>query len=200
MERPTNAPEIPLKNRPLAALLALLWPGLGHLYQGRYGKGVLYLVCILGLYAVGFGLGDGSNVYWSWVSPLRNPEHFRLYYLGQFWVGLPAWPALVQATLVHLGHQPLFDGFMAAPMLDPTMDENVREVMQGVVQRVFSLHQKYGGLKEMGDIYTTVAGLLNVLAIYDAYEGPAYQDEPDSAVPGDSDATSASRVEGATAR
>ena len=30
---------------------------------------------------------------------------------------------------------------------------------------------------EIGTIYTTVAGLLNILAIYDAYEGPAYLDE-----------------------
>jgi hypothetical protein len=178
MDRSTTALNIPLKNRSLAALLAACWPGLGHLYQGRYRKGMLYLICIFGLYAVGFALGDGANVYWSWTNPLRDPEHFRLYYLGQFWVGLPAWPALLQATFVHFGYEPLFNGFMAAPLLDPSMDDNVREVMEGVVRRAFSLHQKYGGLKEIGDIYTTIAGLLNVLAIYDAFEGPAYRDEP----------------------
>ena len=180
MERPTTSPDVPLKNRSLAALLALTWPGLGHVYQGRIAKGMLYFVCIFGLYAVGFALGEGANVYWTWVNPLRNPEHFRLYYLGQFWVGLPAWPALLQATLIHQGYQPLFGGFMAAPMLDPTMDNGVREVMQEVVRHVFSLHQKYGGLKEIGDIYTTIAGLLNVLAIYDAFEGPAVRQEPTS--------------------
>lgn len=177
MERSTTDSEIPLKNRSLAALLALTLPGMGHFYQGRYGKGALYLVCILGLYLVGFALGDASNVYWTWVNPLRDPENFRLYYLGQFWVGLPAWPAVIQATLLHRGYEPLINGFMAAPMLDPAMTDGVREVIQGVVRRVFSLHQKYGGLKEIGDIYTTIAGLLNVLAIYDAYEGPAHRDE-----------------------
>lgn len=178
MERSTILPDIPLKNRSLAALLALICPGMGHFYQGRRTKGALYLVCILGLYTVGFALGEASNVYWTWVNPLRDPENFRLYFLGQFWVGLPAWPAVVQATLIHLGYEPLLNGFMAAPMLDPTMNEGVREVVQGVVRRVFSLHQKYGGLKEIGDIYTTIAGLLNVLAIYDAFEGPAHRDEP----------------------
>ena len=41
------------------------------------------------------------------------------------------------------------------------------------------LHPRLGKLVEIGTIYTTVAGLLNILAIYDAYEGPAYQDEDD---------------------
>ena len=36
------------------------------------------------------------------------------------------------------------------------------------------LHPRLGKLVEIGTIYTTVAGLLNILAIYDAYEGPAY--------------------------
>ena len=38
------------------------------------------------------------------------------------------------------------------------------------------LHPRLGKLVEIGTIYTTVAGLLNILAIYDAYEGPAYQE------------------------
>ena len=177
MDRP-NHPPVPLKNRSLAALLAFLLPGMGHVYQGRYGKGALYFVCILGLYGVGFAMGEGANVYWTWVNPMRDSESFRLHYLGQFWVGLPAWPALLQATLVHLGRPPILDGFMAAPVLDPSMEAPVREAMEHVVNKVFSLHQRWGGLKEIGDIYTTIAGLLNVLAIYDAYEGPAYRDTP----------------------
>jgi len=36
---------------------------------------------------------------------------------------------------------------------------------------------RLGKLVEIGTIYTTVAGLLNILAIYDAYEGPALLDE-----------------------
>jgi hypothetical protein len=38
-------------------------------------------------------------------------------------------------------------------------------------------------LVEVGTIYTTIAGLLNVLAIYDAFEGPAYADIDDDPVP-----------------
>ena len=39
--------EIDLKNPVIAAVLAWLWPGAGHMYQRRIGKGLLYMVCIL---------------------------------------------------------------------------------------------------------------------------------------------------------
>jgi hypothetical protein len=142
----------------LAALLAWLWPGAGHFYQRRYGKAILYCVCILSLYALGLFLGEGKIVYWRWVNPLNNPEKFCLYYLGQFFVGLPALPALIQGTLRYFDHGPILWGLMAEP--DPN-------VLNG-------LHPRLGKLVEIGSMYTAVAGLLNVLAIYDAYEGPAY--------------------------
>ena len=42
------------------------------------------------------------------------------------------------------------------------------------------LHARLGKLVEVGTVYTMVAGLLNVLAIYDAYDGPAYADDESS--------------------
>ncbi|WP_422925972.1 DUF6677 family protein [Singulisphaera sp. PoT] len=148
---------ISLRNPYKAALLAWLCPGLGHFYQGRTGKGILYAVCILSLYFTGLVLGDGKIVYWRWVHPFQNPEKFCLHYLGQFFVGLPALPALIQGTLSYYGITPLFWGFMAEP------PQNV----------INGLHAGLGKLVEVGTIYTTIAGLLNILAIYDAYEGPA---------------------------
>jgi hypothetical protein len=162
-------PSVPLKNPKRAAVLAWLVPGLGHVYQGRVGKGVLYAVCILSLYAIGFFLGEGKIVYWRWVNPLNNPDRFCLHYLGQFFVGLPALPALVQGTLEYFGFNPILGGFMAEPPAN---------VLNG-------LHPRLGKLVEIGSMYTAVAGLLNILAIYDAYEGPAYSDSPEeSAEPG----------------
>ena len=35
-----------------------------------------------------------------------------------------------------------------------------------------ALQTRLGKLVEIGSIYTCIAGLLNILAIYDAYEGP----------------------------
>jgi TM2 domain-containing membrane protein YozV len=157
---------VSLRNPALAAFLAWLVPGLGHFYQGRRGKGILYAVCILGLYLMGMAMGEGKIVYWRWVNPFNNPEKFCLYYLGQFFVGLPALPALIQSTLQYYGVGPILWGFMAEP---PQIVLN-------------SLQTRLGKLVEIGTIYTTVAGLLNILAIYDAYEGPAYQDFEEDAV------------------
>ncbi|GAC1465862.1 MAG: hypothetical protein NVSMB9_05860 [Isosphaeraceae bacterium] len=156
-------PLIPLKNRNKAAFLAWLFPGLGHLYQGRVGKGVLYAGCILSLFVLGFLMGEGKIVYWRWVNPFHNPEKFCIYYLGQFFVGLPALPALIQGTLKWWGSEPILWKFMAEP------DSNLLN----------GLHPRLGKFVEMGSIYTAVAGLLNILAIYDAYEGPALSEAED---------------------
>src|SRR5262249_9186977 len=112
---------------------------------------------ILGLYSMGMLMGEGKIVYWRWVNPLNNPEKFCIYYLGQFWVGLPTLPALIQGTLQHFGRDPILGGLLAEPS---------QVILNG-------LHPRLGKLVEIGTIYTTVAGLLNILAIYDAYEGPA---------------------------
>ena len=155
-----SQPTVPLRDPLKAAFLAWLIPGWGHLYQGRKGKAILYASCILGLYLMGTLMGEGKIVYWRWVNPMDKPEKFCLYYLGQFWVGLAALPALIQGTLKSLGHEPILGGFLAEP---------TQAVLNG-------LQNKLGKFVEIGTIYTTIAGLLNILAIYDAYEGPAYQE------------------------
>ena len=91
----------------MAALLAWLIPGLGHWYQGRRAKAVLYFVCIMGLFSYGLYLGGSSEtciqsqgtigygraVYFSWRQGDR-----RWPYLCQIGMGLPALPALIQAN------------------------------------------------------------------------------------------------------
>jgi hypothetical protein len=162
-----SQPPVPLRDPLKAAFLAWLIPGWGHLYQGRTGKAVLYATCILGLYFVGMLMGEGKIVYWRWVSPFEKPEKFCIYYLGQFWVGLAALPALIQGTLQNFGHDPILGGLLAEP---PPV------VLNG-------LQGKLGKFVEIGTIYTTIAGLLNILAIYDAYEGPAFQEYDESTAP-----------------
>lgn len=160
---------IPLKDPARAALLAWLVPGLGHVYQGRTGKGILYGVCIIGLYAIGMALGEGKVVYWSWISPTEDSERFfrQLPFLCQFWVGLPGVFALFQATLKHYGIDPVLWGALAEPPI------NVMRTDLSQLGRYF----------EIAWLYTSVAGLLNILAIFDAYEGPALGDEPASPAP-----------------
>src|SRR5579862_7382096 len=47
----------------LAGLLSYLVPGLGQISQGRVGKGVLFMVSLLGMFFFGMYLGDWKNVY-----------------------------------------------------------------------------------------------------------------------------------------
>jgi hypothetical protein len=160
--RSPAGPDTPvdLKDPALAGFLAWLIPGLGHLYQQRYGKAVLFFVCIMGTFSYGLYLGAGRVVYASW----REGDK-RLPYFCQLGVGLPALPALIQAYRVRHGHRPLLGGFMAPPPLhenegpadEPTLGEMIK-----------TLH----GFFELGTVYTMIAGLINILAIYDACAGP----------------------------
>src|SRR3990172_5622335 len=106
--------EIDLKDPRLAAFLAWLLPGLGHVYQGRTAKGVLFFVCIIGTFLYGLYLGGSSELGWGRVvyASWREGDK-RLPYLCQLGMGLPALPAMVQASRVRDGKQPFFHGFMA---------------------------------------------------------------------------------------
>ncbi|HEV2970834.1 MAG TPA: DUF6677 family protein [Pirellulales bacterium] len=217
-ELPAPAAEsqtINLRDPYLAAFLAWLIPGAGHFYQRRWGKGGLFMVCILGTFFAGLVMGHGRVVYASWR---QNDQRF--YYAGQVCVGLPAMPALVQS--LRMGSDPpkapLWDGFMAPPLLSgepagqpvpgnwaasqvaagvfeasdfPNLDlQNPAPVvnyMQSAgrsspkasggsprdpYNQLSDWNLKMGAFFELGSVYTLIAGLLNVLAIYDAWGGP----------------------------
>ncbi len=178
---------IDLKDPGLAAFLAWLVPGLGHWYQGRRAKAIVYFVCIMGLFTYGVYLsssnepcrdtngtiGYGRAVYFSW-----QRGDVRLYYLAQIGVGLPALPALVQAQRMSSHRRVFFDGFMAPPWpsdgareaagpSDPNHDQ----------PSVGELHRQLHHYFEFATFFTMVAGLLNVLAIYDAWAGPVVMSE-----------------------
>jgi hypothetical protein len=156
---------VELKDPGLSAFLAWLIPGLGHLYQGRTAKAILFFVCIMGTFVYGVCLGGRSDlgwgraVYFSW-----RPNDKRLNFLCQIWIGLPAFPALIQANRVKSGAAPIWGGFMAPPRIDgdgggPTLDD---------------LNNKLSGHFELATAYTMIAGLLNILVIFDAWAGPVF--------------------------
>ncbi|HLJ10132.1 MAG TPA: DUF6677 family protein, partial [Planctomycetaceae bacterium] len=264
-----------------AALLAFLLPGMGHFYQRRIFKGVLYCVCILGTFFTGLRIGHGQVVYWHW----KQSDNRTWAYMCQVWTGLPALPALAQsqlrshdslapnfvaqafsssfeATLSESGNSDaatigeltgtidlpqlpvksqdwtarvkgtlvtpqgsrpiegelrdgkldpevapwprrrITDGHFAgrfgdqqgeplhcriegsiprslwnsyeAPLQDPGANDFGSEVSD-----LNRAHKELGGRFELGVVYTMIAGLLNILAIYDAFEGPAYEEEED---------------------
>jgi len=274
MSTPAATPETPtvdLKNRWLAGGLALLLPGLGHLYQGRTFKAAIYSVCILGLFFTGQALGNWKVVYLGdsdaggRISAPGNAQIIgRLLqgYGAQFPVGALAWPAIVQSRRYHAleppdapltaefegrlfadattGPQPLVavrgtvmlepgnagglrgkflgeteEGKPIEIELDRVLDlgrkvsanedrtliaraakvpdgvdspPGANVVLDGRIPRPFldryqvplgdkgedTLTAELGGRLEIAYVFTWIAGLLNVLAIWDALDGPAY--------------------------
>lgn len=158
-----------LKDPEISAFLAWLIPGLGHLYQGRHAKAALYFLCIMGLFVCGVYLGGSSELGWGRVVYFSWQEgDKRLHYLCQIGIGLPALPALIQANRMHNNRPVLWNGFMAPPrpMNMP------REAVNGDQPTAHRLHLELKRYFELGQVYTMIAGLLNILAIYDALSGP----------------------------
>lgn len=156
---PHDEIQIDLRQPGVAALWAWLWPGAGHIYQRRYAKGILYMVCILGTWFFGLGMGNGHVVYASFG---KGPDAFRWHYILQLGVGLPAAPAIVQTIRASRGAGPLFGDWMAPP--GPVNAEKYDTLAKW--------HGESHMYFELGTLYTVVAGLLNLLAVYDAYAGP----------------------------
>lgn len=78
----------------VALVLAVLVPGLGHLFQGRYLKGLIYLCGILGLFVWGVQLGEGVVVYNLPEKP--GSRRITLHYAAQLGAGAIAYPAYWQ--------------------------------------------------------------------------------------------------------
>jgi hypothetical protein len=167
--------EIDLKDPRLAAFLAWLVPGLGHIYQGRTGKGVLFFVCIIGTFFYGMYIGNGRVVYASTANVFSMQFlQDRWQYVCQVGAGLPALPALVERQRVREGKAPLFGELMRPP--SPAPCESIdRTDSNHKVQHPDELakwNYDLGDFFEIGTVFTVIAGLLNILAIYDAYGGP----------------------------
>ena len=58
MANPATDKVPPPENGATAAFLSYLVPGLGQIYQGRIGKGILFFVCVYTLFFYGMYLGQ----------------------------------------------------------------------------------------------------------------------------------------------
>ncbi len=177
----TVSPPPPRHYSVVAGFLSYLIPGLGQIYQGRVGKGLLFMVCLLGMFVGGQYLGDWQNVYlpdlargandvnqwennpWKlppWLHPLANVYH-RWHFAGQFWIGVAAWPALWQYNKLPVpdkDNHPFWHNFQKVPE-------------ESVINKNFTNSDK---TPDVAWVYTVIAGVLNILVIYDAFAGPAY--------------------------
>ncbi len=143
--------ELNLRNRYLAAFLAWLIPGAGHFYQRRTFKACIFFVCIMSSFLIGMLVAGNRCVYASW-----NQTETRWQYALQAGIGLPAMPAAYQAWRIRNGEKP-WGSFMVGPAGTRDLDEWNRVTASGF---------------DMGTLYTMIAGLLNILAVFDAYAGP----------------------------
>jgi hypothetical protein len=165
--------EIDLKNRYFAALLAFLIPGAGHFYQGRTNKAYLFSVCILGLFFFGLYLGKGRVVYASTAA-----EDFRLlHFPAQVCVGLPAFPAVYHfAKGSKMNQSAREDDFVSQTTPEWKWSEFMAPPKDRTQLSQWHHHASAGF--ELGSLFTAVAGLLNLLVIFDAFGGPMPLPQP----------------------
>ncbi len=153
---------------PLAGLLSYLVPGLGQIYQGRVSKGLLFMVCLYGLFFYGMYLGNWSNVYVRPLITSNNAGYMRvvdrLPFAGQFPIGVAVWPAILQHNGVELPGR--WRDFMKTPPEDPDGRWKGKSLKE--------LQSEGDKFWDLGWVYTIIAGMLNILVIYDAIAGPAF--------------------------
>ena len=121
-------------------------------------------VAVTTLFISGYQMGGGKVVYCSFTS-----EDFRWQFVGQFFLGAAAVPAVVQNRSLRSQQQQgatvnlLWNGFLAPPKSNSELNK---------------WNLEYHSFFQMGTLYTLVAGLLNLFAIYDAYGGPGIWHDP----------------------
>ncbi len=190
----TALPPRKRKLDPLAAFLSYLVPGLGQIVQGRIGKGVLYFVCLYGLFFYGLSMGSWRNVWLGDFSHLPKVQalgrelpstvkdlSYRREFAGQFWIGVAAWPALLQYQTTE-----------PVPRTDDPDKESWKpqknalfgSYMQMPPESELNRLQRDGDKRwDLGWVFTVIAGVLNILVIYDALAGPVVREEDEPGRP-----------------
>ena len=157
--------DIDLRNQYIAGLLAWLVPGLGHYYQKRYHKALIFFLCIMPTFVAGCAFASSSeigvarNVYvsWKWAD-------LRLWWLVQAPLGVASIPSGIQALYVKTGYAPPFGKLMAPPQIHRGDRSGVPPVLDAIRQKMPYF--------ELGTYLTAIAGLMNFLVIFDAIDGP----------------------------
>lgn len=170
---PEDLIEIELHNPWIAGALAWVLPGLGHVYQGRVGKGLLFFICIMGTFVYGWYMSGGKAVY----AAVDWEQQYRWQYLCQLGVGLPSTPMLWQrrnATSVNSEESE----FMAPPSPQSTEWRDYSGNISIQPNELAYWNVKHHPYFEIGTVYTVIAGLLNVLVICDAAAGPLILSHP----------------------
>lgn len=167
MNQPTaSAPSTPPTFRPLPFLAACILPGLGQLVGGEAKRGALVATGILGLFFGGIFIG-GVDVIdsredraWFFGQALVGPLSFGVDYYHQNHLKVKLGPkGMVRSAYPD-------EGRATEGMLDEkgTPIPVGSPVVGGTPPNVKSIAK----INEIGTLYTTIAGMLNVIAIIDA--------------------------------
>ena len=167
-------PNAPLDEGPgpvgyLALVLAWAVPGLGHMLIGQKARGAVFCVSIHALFALGLLIG-GIRVI--------NPPEQAIWTYTQFLAG---WPMIVanrveQASRYELGdrsyptERPEYKGQLGSLFEQQTPPNETLEQKQArTIQFIrdhpsFAVHPK---LQDLGSVYCGIAGMLNLLVMFD---------------------------------
>jgi hypothetical protein len=137
-----------------AAILAWVWPGLGHISSGRRRRGMLIMFGVLFLFLAGTLIG-GIDV----VDRKRD----RLWFLAQSLCG----PIAFATDFAN-------QRFLARP---PEQWRESREWVRGYERGGEAMRRELrstslGRVNEIGTLYLALAGLMNLVVILDALQGP----------------------------
>jgi len=148
-----NPPAPPTRTRPafdpLAGLLAILFPGAGHLYRGEPRRALGIAAGVLGLFFGGILIGG--------IDVIDSKED-RLWFIGQVIVG----PIAIVTDQIHQKALKV-DGQLPLPgTADP-----------------LPATRSLAKINEIGTLYATIAGMMNLIVILDAFFPPARLREED---------------------
>lgn len=138
----------PVQFTPGAAILAWVWPGLGHISLGQRRRGFLVMFGVLFLFLGGVLIGGLDSV---------DRRDDRLWFLAQVLCG----PLAIVAD------------FANQALVKPMPPDWVDRYRQGDAKVLAGLDAKsLGHVNEMGTLYSALAGLMNLVAILDALQPP----------------------------
>jgi hypothetical protein len=141
---------------PVAAILAWLWPGLGHISLGERKRGLLIMFGVLFLFFGGLLIGGVDCV---------DRKNDRLWFLAQGICGPLAFGAdFLNQALVQRPDEDWREG-----------GDLRRRYLEGDPELIDSLRRTgLGQVNEAGTLFVALAGLMNLVVILDAlYSRPA---------------------------
>lgn len=142
-----------------ATLAAWVLPGLGHILLGHTRRGVILLISLTSLYVSGLLIGGLSvidSISIEGAEGGRVAKQNNLWYYGQVMFN----PVTLAINSWHQGQKLDRDGRQGRP-------ESLLPPQPGRDGKPAAYEPSLGRVNELGTLYCTLAGVLNLLAIID---------------------------------